>query len=107
MLSLDIAKKALLPAEYVLQMTNAQPTNAFVFNEKDLPGYTANRKGGTKTSGGDITLAMARTKTGSHDSPGIDKNRRYRDRRGIPSKLSVPSVRWLILTLGFLQNRRP
>ncbi|KAL8823750.1 MAG: hypothetical protein Q9191_005581 [Dirinaria sp. TL-2023a] len=89
MLSLDIAKKAMLPAEYVLQMTNAQPTNTFVFNEKDLPGYTASRKGGFKTSGGDVPLALARTKTGGQDPTGIDKNRRYRGRRGIPKQTAI------------------
>lgn len=102
MLSLDIAKKALLPVEYVLQTTNAQPTNTFVFNEKDLPGYTTSRRVGSKTSVGDAALLAARTKAGGQDSQGIDKNRRYRGRRGIPSKLYVKRVRRLILTWTLL-----
>ena len=46
MLAPDIAKVHTVPKEYNMQITNQNPTNTFIFTEKDLPGYAANGRQG-------------------------------------------------------------
>lgn len=84
-LSQDIARKAQLPAEYLLQLSRGQPANTFVFSEKDLPGYASSNKEGFRMSGGATAPVGARSTLLGPNSQGIDKNRRVHGRRGIPS----------------------
>lgn len=89
MLAPDVASRAILPREYVLDITNPDTINTFVFSEKDLPGYTSKLHDNMKLNGGSTVPLSQRSIL--QDRPrigpqGIDKSRKGQGRRGIPSK---------------------
>ena len=88
MLAPQMALQASLPREYLLDITNTDAVNAFVFSESDLPGYTSKLRESTTINGGAGTPQSQRPKPGPQ---GIEKVRKGPGRRGVPSKFSVCS----------------
>lgn len=84
-----VAKKGILPTEYVLQVTDTKPANTFIFSEKDLPGYSSRQRAGPRINGGAAGSSSSRLMRQSQGPQGIDKNRRGQGRRGVPSKLHL------------------
>lgn len=82
----DVARKGKLPSEYVLQVTNTKPANTFVFNEKDLPGYSSKQRASGKAFGGAATSTAPRPIYQSPATQGVVKHRGGSTRKGIPSK---------------------
>lgn len=86
MLVPELASRESLPREYLLDITNTDTVNAFVFSERDLPGYTSKLRDSTTINGGAATSQSQRPKPGTQ---GIEKPRKGPGRRGVPSKFSV------------------
>ncbi len=83
----------MLPAEYVLQVTDSKPANTFVFSEKDLLGYSSRQRAGVPSVGGATVSAGSRLIHQGQRPHGIDKPRRGQGRKGIPSKLGFRAFR--------------
>ena len=89
MLAPEMAARAILPKEYVLEITNPETANTFVFSEKDLPGYPSKLRDSMKLNGGSAAPLAQRPAYHSHlkNGPqGFDRLRKGQGRRGIPSE---------------------
>ena len=102
MLAPDVAARATLPKEYVLDVTHQEIANTFVFSEKDLPGYTSRLQESTKLPGESALTQRSMYQNRSTNGPhGIDRNRKSQGRRGVPSGLfAMLILRMLIWSIA-------
>lgn len=91
-----------------MHITNQQSSNTFIFTEKDLPGYASKGKGDARKGQNNGTYSSTQiTGRTFRDRSKIDKNKRWQPsfRKAIPSKSSLPILRWKIDMVSYRTDR--
>lgn len=90
LLSSDIGEHQTVPKEYMLDVTEENVKNTFIFTEQDLPGFKSKSKQkfdlATANIPGRLTMAKKNEKAAATKTP-YDPNRRFQPyyRKAIPS----------------------
>lgn len=87
LLSSDLAQHQMIPKEFILDVTEQDVRNTFVFTEQDLPGFKSKSRMKFDPASANMPSRLNRAKTEKPAAKQYDPNKRFQPyfRKAIPS----------------------